>query len=199
MKNLILCAGKGERLRPLTLKTPKPLVEVNGIKLIDYNLNLLHNFNFDDIVVNVSYLADQIIDYLGESVIYSYEKEPLGTAGAMYKLRNWFDSNFMVVNGDTIHVLNLDRMLEQHLRTGAVVTVFTKDTAIHNGGVFMFNYRVFMYWQPWFKSIHEDLLPQLTFDGLVGLYGNDDEYYFDIGTPEKLKIAQEALNEGKKH
>lgn len=195
MKALILCAGRGERLRPLTDTTPKPLIEVAGKKLIDYNLQLLEKYKIDGVVVNVSYLADKIIEYLGDRVLFSYETKPLGTAGAILKIRPWFDSNFIVLNGDTIRNVNLDKMMESHLQSQAVLTVFTKDTDAHNGGAFIFNYRVFVYLKPEMVSIHEDLIPVLRQDNVINLYGkeNKDEGYFDIGTEEKLRVAESYL------
>jgi NDP-sugar pyrophosphorylase family protein len=196
MKTLLLSAGKGERLRPLTDTIPKPLVEVCGKKLIDYNLDLLKEYELNDVVVNVSYLADQIINYLGNRVLFSYEKEIMGTAGAVFKLMPWFDANFLVMNSDTIHKINLNRMLKSHLDSNAVVTIFTKDNDIHNGGAFIFSYRIFYYLNDNIKSIHEDLIPLLNYSD-INLYGmkNEDEYYFDIGTVEKLKIAEDYLNQ----
>ena len=194
MKALILAAGRGERLRPLTDTTPKPLIEVAGKKLVDHNLEFLSKYSIDSVVVNVSYLANKIIDYLGDRVLFSYERERLGTAGAVYKLRDWFDNNFVVVNGDTIHNIDMGKMVQSHIYSNAMVTIFTKDTDVHNGGVFIFNYRVFMYLTKGIFSIHEELIPMLSALGETNLYnGGDDEYYFDIGTVEKLKIAEDYL------
>jgi NDP-sugar pyrophosphorylase family protein len=195
MKALLLCAGKGERLRPITDKIPKPLVKVAGKTIIDHNLDWLSSYRIcQDVMVNVSYLADKVIKHLGNRVLYSYEPKLLGTAGAIYRNIGWLGDNFLVVNGDTLHHVNLERMLDQHLRSSAVCTIFTKHSDVHNGGVFMFNRAVYAYMYPEIDSIHQTLIPILSALGGVELYGHDDEWYLDCNTPEKLQIAEDFFN-----
>ena len=107
MKAMILAAGKGERLRPLTLHTPKPLVRVGGVPLIEYHLRALAAAGFTEIVINHAWLGQQIEDYLGDgsrfgvSISYSPEGEPLETGGGIFKaLALLGDGPFAVVNGD---------------------------------------------------------------------------------------------------
>lgn len=107
MKAMILAAGKGERLRPLTLHTPKPLVRAGGVPLIEYHLRALAAAGFTDIVINHAWLGQQIEDYLGDgsrfgvNIQYSAEGEPLETGGGIFKaLPLLGDSPFVVVNGD---------------------------------------------------------------------------------------------------
>ena len=107
MKAMILAAGKGERLRPLTLHTPKPLVRVGGVPLIEYHLRALAAAGFTDIVINHAWLGQQIEDHLGDgsrfgvSISYSPEGEPLETGGGIFKaLALLGDGPFAVVNGD---------------------------------------------------------------------------------------------------
>ena len=107
MKAMILAAGKGERLRPLTLHTPKPLVRVGGVPLIEYLLRALAAAGFTDIVINHAWLGQQIEDHLGDgsrfgvSISYSPEGEPLETGGGIFKaLALLGDGPFAVVNGD---------------------------------------------------------------------------------------------------
>ncbi|NBA97731.1 N-acetylmuramate alpha-1-phosphate uridylyltransferase MurU [Pseudomonas sp. R5(2019)] len=107
MKAMILAAGKGERMRPLTLHTPKPLVPVAGVPLIEYHLRALAAAGFHDIVINHAWLGQQIEDHLGDgaqfglSIQYSAEGEPLETGGGIFKaLPLLGDEPFLIVNGD---------------------------------------------------------------------------------------------------
>ncbi|MCX2896162.1 N-acetylmuramate alpha-1-phosphate uridylyltransferase MurU [Pseudomonas mandelii] len=107
MKAMILAAGKGERLRPLTLTTPKPLVRAGGVPLIEYHLKALAIAGFTEIVINHAWLGQQIENYLGDGsqygvrIRYSPEGEPLETGGGIYRaLPLLGDEAFLVVNGD---------------------------------------------------------------------------------------------------
>lgn len=107
MKAMILAAGKGERMRPLTLHTPKPLVRAGGVPLIEYHLNALREAGFHDLVINHAWLGQQIEDSLGDGqrlgldIRYSPEGEPLETGGGIFRaLPLLGDEPFVVVNGD---------------------------------------------------------------------------------------------------
>jgi MurNAc alpha-1-phosphate uridylyltransferase len=107
MKAMILAAGVGERMRPLTDHTPKPLLRVAGIPLIEHHIRRLAAAGFAELVINVSHLGGQIMDYCGDgrawgvSIVYSQEVAPLETAGGILKaLPLLGDEPFLVVNGD---------------------------------------------------------------------------------------------------
>lgn len=107
MKAMILAAGKGERMRPLTLTTPKPLIRVGGVPLIEYHLRALAAAGFTDIVINHAWLGQQIEDHLGDGsrfgvrIAYSPEGEPLETGGGICRALGLLgDEAFVVVNGD---------------------------------------------------------------------------------------------------
>ena len=107
MKAMILAAGKGERLRPLTLHTPKPLICAGGVPLIEYHLRALAAAGFTEIVINHAWLGQQIEDHLGDgsrfgvSIRYSPEGEPLETGGGIFKALPLLGTEpFAVVNGD---------------------------------------------------------------------------------------------------
>jgi MurNAc alpha-1-phosphate uridylyltransferase len=107
MKAMILAAGKGERLRPLTLHTPKPLVPVGGVPLIEYHIRALVTAGFRELVINHAWLGTQIEAYLGDgtrfgvSIAYSAEGEPLETGGGIHRaLPLLGDDPFLLVNGD---------------------------------------------------------------------------------------------------
>jgi N-acetyl-alpha-D-muramate 1-phosphate uridylyltransferase len=107
MKAMILAAGKGERMRPLTLHTPKPLVPVAGQPLIEYHLRALAAAGFTEVVINHAWLGQQIEDHLGDGsrfglrIRYSAEGEPLETGGGIFKaLPLLGDEPFALINGD---------------------------------------------------------------------------------------------------
>ncbi len=107
MKAMILAAGRGERMRPLTDHTPKPLLEVKGKPLIAWHLQALAEANFTEVVINVSHLAEHIVGYCkdgsawGLAIHYSVEHAPLETAGGIARaLPLLGDAPFLVVNGD---------------------------------------------------------------------------------------------------
>ena len=114
MRAMILAAGKGERMRPLTLVKPKPLLEVHGIPLIEHHIINLKKAGFDDIVINVSWLAQQIMQKLGNGekfgvkIRYSFEgDEPLETGGGIFKALNLIgEEPFLVVNADVYTSIN---------------------------------------------------------------------------------------------
>lgn len=107
MKAMILAAGKGERMRPLTLHTPKPLLPVAGVPLIEYHIRALQRAGITELVINHAWLGEQIETHLGDgaalgvSIQYSAEGEPLETGGGIFKaLPLLGESPFVLVNGD---------------------------------------------------------------------------------------------------
>ncbi len=103
---MILAAGRGERMRPLTDRKPKPLLELRGKPLIVYHLEALRRAGFDDIVINLSWLGSQIRDLLGAgekfgvTIRYSEEPEALETAGGILQALPLLGETFVVVNAD---------------------------------------------------------------------------------------------------
>ncbi len=108
MTAMILAAGLGSRMRPLTDHTPKPLLEVGGKPLIVWHIEQLKKAGFQNIVINVAYLGQQIIDYLGDgskyavNIVFSDEQNEgaLETAGGIIKALDYLSETFLVVNGD---------------------------------------------------------------------------------------------------
>ena len=107
MKAMILAAGKGERLRPLTLHTPKPLVRAAGVPLIEYHIRALARAGFSELVINHAWLGEQIEAHLGSGnrfgvhIRYSPEGEPLETGGGIHRaLPLLGEEPFAVINGD---------------------------------------------------------------------------------------------------
>ena len=107
MKAFMLAAGLGKRLLPLTQDKPKPLLKVGGIPLIQRNLMKLKDSNISEVVINVHYLGEQIINFLGDGsdyemkISYSIEKDLLGTGGGIRKSIHHFEDPFIVLSSDT--------------------------------------------------------------------------------------------------
>lgn len=107
MRAMILAAGKGERMRPLTLTTPKPLINVAGVPLIEYHLRALARAGFKEVVINHAWLGEKIEAHLGTgeqfglNIQYSVESQPLETGGGIYQALKYLgDAPFVLVNGD---------------------------------------------------------------------------------------------------
>ncbi|MBV8771408.1 MAG: NDP-sugar synthase [Deltaproteobacteria bacterium] len=136
MKALVLAAGYGERLRPLTDTIPKPLLEIGGRPLIHYPLLLLRHAGIREVSVNVHHLADKIEaalgrgDELGLSITYSPEPILLGTGGCLLPLRGYFSGEpFLILNGDTIMDLDLPTMIAIHRKCRGSATMALRQTA----------------------------------------------------------------------
>ena len=113
MKAMILAAGFGKRLKPLTDDIPKPLLKVGNQSLIERNIRSLLNYGFDEIVINVSYLGNMITKHVLElfpnnKIVFSEESQPLGTGGGIVNaLELLGDKPFMLINADIYHNINL--------------------------------------------------------------------------------------------
>jgi MurNAc alpha-1-phosphate uridylyltransferase len=106
MNAMILAAGRGERLRPLTDHLPKPLLEVRGRPLILHHLEALKRCGIENLVINLSWLGERIVERLGDGrelgleIRYSREPRALETAGGIVQALPWLGDEFIVVNGD---------------------------------------------------------------------------------------------------
>lgn len=136
MKAMILAAGLGTRLRPLTNTIPKPLLPVGGTPLIVWNVLLLKRHGFDQIVVNLHYLGPMIEQALGNGskygvrIVYSHEPVILGTGGGIKQAEPHFSGEpVLVLNGDTLVELDLGALRDFHLRRQAAATLVLREDA----------------------------------------------------------------------
>lgn len=127
---MLLAAGLGERLRPLTLTTPKPLIPVAGHPLIEYNLTLLKKFGVKEVMINLHHLGEKIRDELGDGkkwglqLHYSEEKTILGTGGGVKKVENFFGrESFFLLNADILIDLDLQKLVSLHQAQKALATL----------------------------------------------------------------------------
>ncbi len=117
MKALLLAAGLGSRLKPITNITPKCLVEIDGRPLLDYWLDLLSNGGIDEVIINTHYLADVVSTYLDNRnsqilVHQVYEKKLLGTAGTLLKNRAFYqDEPVLLIHADNLSIFSLKKFI----------------------------------------------------------------------------------------
>ena len=135
MKNIdvavIMAGGKGSRLRSITNdEIPKPMVPVDGKPLLEYQVEKLKTYGIKKIVMIVGHLGEKIVDHFkdgkdfGVEIDYIFEKEPLGTAGAFYHLKDKIDAkDFMLVFGDVFFDIDFDRMEDFHFKNSALTTL----------------------------------------------------------------------------
>tara|TARA_Y100000590_G_scaffold153853_1_gene176743 strand:+ start:607 stop:1296 length:690 start_codon:yes stop_codon:yes gene_type:complete len=120
MKAIILAGGRGKRLRPITDKIPKPLIPINNKPLIERTIKYLKKFGINEIIISTGYKSKLIEKFLKTKknfeceIIFSIEKTPLGTGGAVKKaLKFVHDESFLVINGDIITNINLQKILNK--------------------------------------------------------------------------------------
>ncbi len=128
VKGMVLAAGLGTRLRPITDEYPKPLVPMFGVNPLALAIHQLRSAGIDQIAVNTHYQADKIEHYLKHSgsagIKISHEPTILGTGGAYNPLRGWLeDSHLAVINGDIVSTMDVSRILSAHLASGALATM----------------------------------------------------------------------------
>jgi len=134
MKSLILAAGLGTRLRPLTNKIPKALIKIKEKTLLELVVERLKKFGFNEVIINVHHLGDEIVEFVkrknnfGIKIDFSREEEILGTGGGLKKAE-WFlngDSPFLVHNVDVLSDIDLGEMYQSHLNSGFLSTLAVK-------------------------------------------------------------------------
>jgi len=134
MKAMVLAAGLGIRLRPLTESVPKPLLPVGPHPLLVWNLLLLRRYGVEHVMINLHYLGEQIRHALGDGsqwhmhLSYSYEPVLLGTGGGIKRVEAFFDDGpFLVLNGDTITDLDLSQLVACHRKKESLATMALRD------------------------------------------------------------------------
>jgi mannose-1-phosphate guanylyltransferase len=140
MQAVILAGGKGTRMRPLTLHTPKPVMPLVGQPFLVYQLDLLRRAGIQDVVLSLSYQPHKIEDVFGDGsryemrILYTVETQPLGTAGAYRHARDIIDSPTVVFNGDILTDLDLNEVIAFHNERGSAATIVL--TPVENPGAY---------------------------------------------------------------
>ena len=223
MKAMILAAGRGERMRPLTDTTPKPLLQVCGKPIIQYTIEQLVNAGFNEIVINIAHLGQQIKNTLGSgkqfgaSITYSDEGDTaLETAGGIANALNILgEAPFLIVNGDIANDYDFSQLHNKTIKQAHLVLI--ANPKHHEEGDFhLLNNGI----------ITEKGLPKLTYSG-IGLFHPElfrnlkagvnklgpllrktlsnnsvsgeqfNGFWMDIGTPERLKEMESYLKKQK--
>lgn len=133
MKTVIMAGGRGTRISELFPDIPKPLIPIDGVPVLEREICSLRDQGFKEIILTVSYKANQIIDYFGDAeklgvnITYFKEETPLGNAGALVKMRadGTLDGDFLLLNADSIFDIDFNRFVAYHEDKNALVTLFT--------------------------------------------------------------------------
>ena len=234
MKGLILAGGKGTRLRPLTINTPKPVVPVANSPFLLYQIDLMRSAGIQEIILSLSYQPRKIEDLLkdgsdyGVWIRYAVEGTPLGTGGAFKNAEEHIDSTSVVFNGDVLTSVDLAAVIARHKAKRAVATIVltpvenpsayglvetTPDGWIQrfiekpgpdevtcntiNAGIYVLEPSVLSYIpkaEPY--SFERGLFPALLERKEAVLSFILDQYWIDIGTPQKyLEVHQDILSQ----
>lgn len=213
MRAMILAAGLGTRMRPLTNTTPKPLLKVGGKPLIVWHIENLSNAGFRDIVINVAYLGQQIIDYLGDGSRYGVhlyfsdeqDEGALETAGGIVKALPLLSDTFLVVNGDIWTKFSYDNNFK--LSSNKLAHIILIDNPEHHlkGDFFLEGTEekytfsgIGYYRKEMFSSLEygKQSLAPLLFQAIDEKKLTTEHYtgeWHDIGTPERLKALNNWL------
>lgn len=131
MKTVIMAGGRGTRISELFPDIPKPLIPIDGIPVLEREITSLAAQGFTDIILTISYLHQKIEEHFGNGesfgvkIQYFVEETPLGNAGALYKLRQFFTEPFLLLNADAVFDVDFNRMVAFHNAHGGLVTLFT--------------------------------------------------------------------------
>lgn len=145
MQAVILSAGLGTRLRPLTDTVPKCMIPINGKPVLQYNIEHLKEYGIYDIIINLHYLPDVVPNYFGNgfrfgvNITYSFESEILGTSGTIKSLQSKLDSTFLVVYGDNINTCNIYKVIAFHKakKGKGTIVLHHRDDVTNSGVVLM--------------------------------------------------------------
>lgn len=134
MQAVILSAGKGVRLRPLTNRVPKVMVSVHGKPLLQWQIEYVKRFGVKEIFINLHYLHEAVRNFFGDGknfgvrIQYSYEKRLLGTEGALFPFRNFLKGTFFLLYGDVFTNLDIKDVLRFHKKKQSDVTIVVRKT-----------------------------------------------------------------------
>lgn len=139
MKTVIMAGGKGTRISSVATDVPKPMIEIDGIPVLEREIMCLRDQGFKDIIITVSHLGSIIMEYFrdgtgissatgesfGVNITYYFEHEPLGNAGALFKLKESLVEDFLLLNADSLFDVDFNRFVEYHQEKGGIATLFT--------------------------------------------------------------------------
>ncbi|MGN1479164.1 MAG: HAD-IIIA family hydrolase [Acutalibacteraceae bacterium] len=228
MKAVILAGGYGSRMGKLCEHIPKPLIELAGKPILQRQIETLKDEGVTEFIIVTHFLHDKIENYfgngekLGVNIKYFVETEPLGTAGAIFKMN--FQDDFLLCNGDLLFKFSLTRMLNFHKKNNSLITVLTHPNShpydsitlvtdknckivgmlgkenkpefysnLCGSGVYIISPEIFKLLEIQNRAdLDKDVILPLIKTGRVYSY-RSSEFVFDIGTPERLKLGKSAV------
>ncbi len=225
---IILAGGLGTRLQPVVSDVPKCLAPVNGIPFLTYVIDAIQKQGITRFIFSVGYKSDSIIDFVDSNYkhldkVFVFEKEPLGTGGAIKEAcKNLYEKNVLVFNADTFFPVDLQELADIHTKqkaectialkrmtnfsrygavetsTTAIVTAFKEkqftDKGLINGGIYVLNVKRFLKNKlPAVFSFEKEYLEKNTSNPKL-LGIAFDNYFIDIGVPEDYERAQKELS-----
>ena len=139
MKTVIMAGGRGTRISSVASDIPKPMIKIHGKPVLEHELESLRRQGFTDIIMTVGHLGHIIMDYFGDGtkrspvtgepfgvrISYYFEQEPLGNAGALFKLKEQLTEDFLLLNADAVFDVDFNRFVAHHREKGGLVTLFT--------------------------------------------------------------------------
>lgn len=219
LRAMLMAGGRGERLRPLTDTTPKPLLKVGGRPIIDRNIEALRRVGVDDITVSVNYLAEQVEAHFAGTVVKCVrESEPLGTIGACSLLPADGPETTLLMNSDLLTNISLEDFFIHHQTQGNDITIATishvvsipfavltteadrvtgideKPTYTHyaNAGIYLIRSALLRDMKPERLDAPEFIAEKIRRGAKVGHFPISG-FWLDIGTPSDFRQAAELL------
>ena len=221
MKAMILAAGFGKRLLPLTENLPKPMLKVGDQTLIERNINYLIINGFSEIIINVSHHGDLLIEHVNNifpdhNILFSIEEKPLGTGGGVLNALEMIeDEVFLVMNSDIFHnikIMDLPKDIEaahligvsnpDHNSNGdftineSIVEIKKDHNNLTWSGISIINPIIFR--ENSFKAktfnMWDTVLPKYIINKKVTGHVSS-ELWIDVGTPERLNLANRVYND----
>lgn len=139
MKTVIMAGGRGTRISSVASDIPKPMIKIDGKPVLEHEIECLRDQGFTDIIITVSHLGQIITDYFGDgtgispatgkpfgvTISYFFEKEPLGNAGALFRIKDQLTEDFLLLNADAMFDVDFNRFVAYHKQHGGLVTLFT--------------------------------------------------------------------------
>ncbi len=131
MKTVIMAGGRGTRIASINAEVPKPMIKIDGKPILAYQIERLKKYHFTDIILVIGYLGHVIEDYFGDGgqygvhITYIKEDTPLGTAGALYYLKEIIAEDFLLLNGDILFDVDFSLFFAAHRKNHALATIFT--------------------------------------------------------------------------
>lgn len=233
MKTVIMAGGKGTRIASLRSDIPKPMIPINGLPILEHQINWLKSQNQTDIILIIGHLGESIKNYFGDGskfgvkIEYIVEDSPLGTAGALYFLKDKITDEFLLINGDIICDVNIERFYQEHKKNNTIATILVHpNDHPYDSGIIVCENNIVTKWyhkedeRGWYKNCVNAGLHFLSseiFSFFTELKKTDldrdilkmlipsrklgvyssPEYVKDMGTPERYSEVEEDINSGK--